>query len=347
MRGSHLNTLGIILLLLLVMMDAGYAQIGGKDSFQFLNTPVNARAAALGGYNVSQNRGDLNWVFYNPALLDSVAAGDISISYVNFYGGSIYSQVAYAFDTKAVGKAAVGLTHLSHGNFDSYDEAGNYLGTFNASEYAVRVSLSHRMGPFLMGVAPQLAVSSIAGFRSSALMADIGGVFQHPHKQLSVGLVIKNAGFALGKYAEEKTRLPFDVQLGMSFKPEQMPVIFSFTGTNLPKQNLVYFEPDSRVNFNEAAPGTFTKIFTRVNIGTEFLFGPNFHVLAGYNHRIRRELKLEQAGGSPGFSVGVWIKIKSFELTVARSHYHVVGGNTHFTVSHNVNRLFHKRKSAS
>jgi hypothetical protein len=347
MKVSRLYNSCFFVLLLLAVVEVGYGQIGGKQSFQFLNTPVNARVAALGGYNVSQNRGDLAWVFYNPALLDSVRPKDISISYVNFYGGSRYSQLAYAFDTKAVGKMAVGLTHLNHGSFDSYDETGNYIGTFDASEYAVRVSVSHRVGPFVMGIAPQLAVSSIAGYRSSALMADIGGVFQHPHKQLTVGLVIKNVGVALGRYADEKLQLPFDVQLGTTFKPEQMPVVFSFTGTNLPRQNLVYFEPDSRVTFNQTEPGAFTKIFSRVNIGTEFLFGPNFHVLVGYNHRVRRELKLEQAGGNAGFSLGVWIKVKSFELTVARSHYHVAGGNTHFTVSHNVGQLFHKRKSAS
>ncbi len=321
------------------------SQIGGKDSFQFLNTPINARVAALGGYNVSQNRGDLNWTFYNPALLDSVHSGDVGLSHVNFYG-SRYSQLGYAFGMKGVGKMAAGLTHLSHGNFDSYDEAGNYLGTFNASEYAFRVSISHRVGPFVMGVAPQLAVSNIAGFRSSAIMADIGGVFQHPNKQLSVGLVIKNAGFPLSKYAEERSRLPFDVQLGMTFKPSQMPVIFSFTGTNLPKQNLVYFEPDSRVSFNQAEPGAFNKIFSRVNIGAEFVLGEHLHMLSGYNHRIRRELRTEQAGGPAGFSLGVWIKIKSLEVTVARSQYHVAGGNTYFTLSHNVNQLFHKRKSA-
>lgn len=322
-------------------------QIGGAKSFQLLNTPVNARVAGMGGYNVSQNRGDINWVFYNPAMLDSVTAGDISVGFVNFYGGSKYSQVAYAFNAGRLGKVAAGLTHLGHGSFDSYDESGNFIGTFNASEYVLRLSLSHRMGPFVMGVAPQLAVSSIAGFRSAALLADLGGLYQHPSRDFAVGLAIKNAGFALTRYAEEKPEVPFDVQLGVTFKPEQMPVIFSFTGTNLPRQNLVYFDPASRTYFNRTEPSAFDKVFYRVNLGAEFLFGPNFHLLAGYNHRIRKELRLEQAAGGAGFSAGVWIKFKTFELTIARSHYHVVGGNTHFTVSHNVQRLFHKRKSAS
>lgn len=323
------------------------AQIGGRQSFQFLQVPVNARLAALGGYNVSYNGGDVNWIGYNPAALDSVPAHEVSISYVNFYGDTRYSELTYVLPVKALEKVAFGLTHLGHGTFQSYDEAGNYLGTFDASEYGFRVSASHRAGPFILGVTPQLAVSSIAGFRSSALMLDIGGIFQHPEKQLSIGMAIKNAGFFLSRYDENNSKLPFDVQLGITFKPEQMPVIFSFTATNLPKQNVVYYEPDSRVNFNSGSPGVFDQVLGRLNLGAEFLLGNNFHLLAGYNHRTRSELKLEQRPGGSGFSFGFWLKIKAFELSIAKSFYHVVGGNTHFTISHNVNQLFQKRKKST
>jgi hypothetical protein len=347
MGGRSNNTTLLFFAVLMYQATLLHAQVAGKQSFQFLNTPINAKLAGLGGYNVSLHEGDPNWIVYNPAMLDSATANDISLNYVNFYGGSKYSQLVYVANVPTIQKVGFGLTHLSHGNFESYDEAGNYLGTFDASEYAFRLSVSHKAGPFVFGVSPIVAVSSIAGFRASALMIDIGGVFQHPEKAFSAGLVMKNTGFPLGRYAGEKVSLPFDVQLGATFKPEQMPVRFSLTASNLPKQNLVYFDPGSRVYFNHQEPGYFDKIFTRANMGAEFLLGPNFHLLAGYNHRIRNELRLEQTAGGAGFSFGAWIKIKSFELAISRAHYHVLGGNTHFTVSHNVDRLFNKRKKIS
>lgn len=322
------------------------AQIGGRQSFQFLNVPINAKMAALGGYNVSVNAGDVNWISANPASLDSVAPQAVSLNYVNFYGGTSFSQLAYAMPLEKLSKLALGLTHAAHGEFDSYDESGNFLGTFNASEYALSMTVSHKMGPFVMALSPKLAVSSIAGFRASAVLFDLGGIYQHPEKQFSAGVVIKNAGFSLSRYDETKNKLPFDLRLGVSFKPEQMPVIFSFTGTNLPRRNLVYYEPGSRVNFNDNQPDAFDKVFSRINVGAEFLLGKNLHLLGGYNHRIRNEMKLEQRPGMAGFSLGVWMKIKAFELTIARSSYHVLGGNTHFTVSHNVKQLFYKRKES-
>ncbi len=339
---------GSLILVLLAVLLSGvvHAQIGGRESFQFLNVPVNARLAALGGSNISYNGGDVNWTNYNPATLDSVVAHAVAISYVNFFGETRYSQLAYVLPVKPLGKVGLGLTHLGHGSFESYDEAGNYLGTFDTSEYAIRISAAHRVGPFVMGIAPQLAVSSIAGYRSAALMFDVGGLYQHPARQLTVGMAVKNAGFAISRYADAKSRLPFDVQLGVTFKPEQMPVIFSFTGTNLPRQNMSYYEPASRVNFSGSEPDVFDKVFGRINIGTEFLLGSNFHLLAGYNHRIRNELRLEQSPGASGFSFGFWLRIKAFELSIAKSFYHVVGGNTHFTISHNVNQLFHSRKKS-
>lgn len=336
-----------ILTVLPALLISGFlhAQIGGRESFQFLNVPVNARLAALGGSNISYNGGDVNWVSSNPAVLDSVDSHSLSISYVNFYGDTRYSQLAYVLPVKRLEKIALGLTHVGHGSFESYDEAGNYLGSFDASEYGLRVSVSHKVGPFIVGITPQLAVSSIAGYRSSALLMDLGGIYQHPEKQFTVGMAVKNSGIAISRYSEVRSRLPFDVQLGVTFKPEQMPVRFSFTGTNLPKQNLVYYEPASRVYFSRGNPGVFDKVFGRINLGTEFLLGKNFHLLAGYNHRIRNELKLEQMPGASGFSFGFWLKIKAFELSIAKSFYHVVGGNTHFTISHNVKQLFHKRKT--
>lgn len=346
MRLSARYSSVLLMLPAMLLSSLLHAQIGGRESFQFLNVPVNARLAALGGSNISYNNGDVNWINYNPAALDSVASHAIGINYVNFFGETRYSQLTYVLPVKSLQKIGLGLTHVGHGSFDSYDEAGNYLGTFDASEYALRVSAVHRLGPFIMGITPQLAVSSIAGYRSSALMVDVGGLYQHPAKQLTIGMAVKNAGFAVSRYADIKSRLPFDVQLGVTFKPEQMPVIFSFTGTNLPKQNLNYYEPASRVNFSNSSPDLFDKVFGRMNLGAEFLLGRNFHLLAGYNHRIRNELKLEQRPGGSGFSFGFWLKIKAFELSIAKSFYHVVGGNTHFTISHNVNQLFHKRKTS-
>ncbi|GAJ03981.1 unnamed protein product, partial [marine sediment metagenome] len=46
-------------------------QVGGKSTYQFLNLPVSARAASLGGKINSIKDNDLSLAFYNPSLLNS------------------------------------------------------------------------------------------------------------------------------------------------------------------------------------------------------------------------------------------------------------------------------------
>ena len=60
--------------------------------------------------------------------------------------------------------------------------------------------------------------------------------------------------------------MPFDIQIGTSFKPEHMPFRFSVTAHSLYKYDIVYLDPNSSTqldqNGNEVAEekSTFDKI---------------------------------------------------------------------------------------
>lgn len=87
--------------------------------------------------------------------------------------------------------------------------------------------------------------SSVAGFRSNALLFDLGGTFVHPEKDLTIGLAIKNVGFVLSEYSgTSDTQLPFDVQAGITFKPKHMPLRFSITAYNLAYHGKAFDDPN-------------------------------------------------------------------------------------------------------
>jgi hypothetical protein len=330
----------IILCLLYTISMASYAQLGGKRSFEFLNVPNNARLAGLGGVNVSLSDRDVNFTSSNPALLGDTLTGFASASYQFYVADVGQASATYAHHFKRLGLFAFGVQHLSYGKIKSYDAAGMEIGEYKSGETALFVSRSHQISNFRFGASIRIAFSSIAGYRSSALMLDVGGLFVHPRHDFTVGLTVKNAGIVLSKYAERSAETPFDVRLGATIKPEHMPVRFSLTVYNLVNKYGNYNNPDS----DAAEPGTLNKILRHVNFGAEVLVHKNINLLVGYNYLVHQELKLENAGGIAGISFGFSAQIKSFQFVFSRSAYVIGNAGYAFTLSKNIeNNLISRR----
>jgi hypothetical protein len=186
-----------------------------------------------------------------------------------------------------------------------------------------------------------MVFSNIAGYRASAVMMDLGGCFIHPKKALTVGLVIKNVGIILSDYTgSDDAVLPFDVQLGTTFKPEHMPIRFSLTAYNLAKESVAYHNAAT----DPEEPGALDKVLRRVNFGAEILVHKKFNVLVGYNYLVHQELKLEESGGGAGVTFGFSLQIKSFDFVFSRNGYVVGNAGYGFTISKNIDSMMKKNK---
>ncbi|MEP2025235.1 MAG: type IX secretion system protein PorQ [Reichenbachiella sp.] len=326
----------------LLWMQVGFLFAQIEDSFQFLDLPVGARVAGLGGVITTSTDADVNLFLSNPALLDSANDNHVSWSYLGFYADVKYNTFAYAKTFEKAGTFGIGVQHLGYGTIDSYDISGNTMGTFDANETAVVISHSHQLSVFRLGANLKYAHSGIYTFNSSALALDIGGVFIHPDKELMFSILFKNLGFVVSDYSETSdSSLPSDLQLGLTFKPEHMPFRFSFTGYHLFNPNENYY--DESINDDEGKPGVVDRVFRHINIGTEILFSRNFNIRLGYNHRVRKEMKLSEKAGLSGISLGLMARIKAFELSYTFTNYHVDSGRSYFTITSNLNRVFKKK----
>lgn len=318
------------------------AQLGGKRIFEFLNLPSNSRTAALGGTVVTSTDSDVNMFLSNPALLDSSISNHLSFNHLGFYAGIKYNAFTYAASFKKIGLLGISVQSLGYGDFESFDASGNSIGTFDAGEIAITVSKSHQLGPFALGVNLKYAESRISTYKASALMLDIGGTFVHPERELTIGLNFKSLGVTLGRYTEtDEGQLPFDVQFGITFKPEHMPFRFTFTAYNLNRSNASFF--DENISLSEDEPGQVDQIFRHINIGTELVLGKNFQLRFGYNHLLRKELRLQNTAGGSGISFGFLMRIKAFELSYTNMTYHADGGKSFITITTNLNRVFKKK----
>lgn len=323
-----------------------FGQAGGQRSMEFLSIPSNAIVNGLGGVNVSLADKDVNLFLSNPALVSDSLEGSISVSYLDYFADISYANLAYAHRFDKLGTFFIGLQNLSLGEIDGFDPSGNAIGAFKSNEFAITVGHSHQVNHFRLGANLKFAGSNVAGFRASALLMDLGGVFIHPNKDFRVGMVMKNIGFILSDYTTTSgSKVPFDFQIGTSFKPAHTPFRLSFTFYNLYKGDISYFDPAGNLNATTEAPSTADKVLRHMVFGTELLLSKNVNVRFGYNHLVRRELRLTDVSGGAGFSFGFMFRVKAFEFAYSRGGYHPAGGTNSFTVTSNLNYLIKKNNN--
>ena len=340
----------VFLLMAMGLRPAAAQQLGGRTVFPFLDLPPGAQLAALGGMNVSARNDDPTMLFGNPALLNAEMDGRLALSYVAYVAQIKQSTAAYVFNTQRAGRFGVAVTYLNYGNFESYDPAGNSLGTFSVNEYTAGVSDSYTRGKFTFGATTKLAVSSIAGDRSLAAVADAGVVYKHPTADFTAGLAVKNAGYQLSPYpGTDRGRLPLDVQLGATVKPEHMPLRFSLTAHHLQQWDIQYLDPNQRgpldANGVEKRPTrSFGDNLARhLTASAALVLGKGLQLRAGYNHLQRRELRLDNTSGNAGLSFGVMLKISSFQIDYTHATLQAAGSSEYFTLSRNLDSLFKKK----
>lgn len=308
------------------------SQIGGQFGYQSLNLTTNPRAAAIGGTAISLSDGDISQFFENPATLDSVKAKNIFFQFNPYFADIFVYSGAYTFNVSSMGTFAAGLTYINYGSFEMTDESGNQLGSFQAQDYTIQVGKAHQLGPFTLGVNLKLSHSSIDSYGSTAILMDAGGIFR-VNKNWTVAMVFKNFGGRISEFSSfSSPQIPFDVKLGTTFKPQYMPLRFTVTTTNLLNENFVDEEEETgRSN------RTLDKVWKRINLGTEVLLSNNFHLLLGYSHKRKQELRLDEIGGGAGFSYGLMVRIKKIEFRFSRATYHAAGGSSFISLRTDLN----------
>lgn len=313
---------GRCLLWVFVLFSGTLSAQFNRGAYTFLDVPSNARLAALGGVNVSLADKDPSAFISNPVLAGDTLTGFAAASYQFHVGDIGQANFAWLPSLGKLGTVAFGLQHFRYGSITSYDPSGNELGDFNANETALYISKQHNIRNFRFGVSLKFISSSLAGFRSEALAFDLGGLFIHPEKDMTIGLVVKNAGFILRDYSPASNSvLPFDVQAGMTFRPEHMPIRFSFTLHRLAQPGEV---PTNEGN-------GLDKVFRHFNFGAEVLVHRNVNILVGYNYGLRKELKIENAAGSAGLTYGFSAHIKTVDFVFSRNTF--IAGSASYTLS--------------
>ncbi len=328
------------LLLVLVLSPLfGSAQVGGQTTFQFLNNIASARVAGQGSNAIANTAPDINFALYNPSLLNADMSGQLSTSIVDYVSDIRFADLAYAQHFDSVGTFFAQLVYFDYGEFDRANVIGIRQGTFSGNDLSFNVGYSYKIDSnWRLGATMKVINSVYDTWSSWGLAWDAGVTYQIPSRRLAMALVMRNAGFQLNPYAEERENLPFEIQFGISNRFEHMPLRWQITLEHLETLDLRYTDPTAfTVNqftgeVEENFPSIWNNLLRHVVIGAEFAPSESFNIQFGYSFRKRQELNLDTRRTVAGFSVGGGIKIYKFYFHYSRNMYHIAGGANQITL---------------
>ncbi len=341
-------------ILLVLLCTVGYAQLGGKHIYEFLNLTSSAKIAALGGKNISSYDDDLSVVYHNPSSLNSEMDNHLSLNYVAYYAGIKFGNFTYARKYKEKNRIAVGIQYFNYGDFIAAEPTGIKTGSFTAADYALNVTYSHPIDSFFtVGADIRPIISVYERYQSYGLSTDWGLTYHNPQKLYTLALVVRSLGTQFKPYyGNSYERLPFEIQVGFTQQLKYAPFRFSVTLQNLEKPDMSV--PDFGVSENSITtldkPKEKRKLekianaaMRHVIIGAEFFPIKNFFLRAGYNFQRRQELKVTTQAAMVGFSWGFGITISKFQINFSRSTYHLAGSLNHFSVATNLASFYRKK----
>jgi long-subunit fatty acid transport protein len=304
----------------LISLCAGFCLLSApavsQSAFQFLRNDVPARVAGMAGAFLAM-QDDPNLLFINPAGLSTVTSPRVSIGYLDHLLDINAGSVAYATSWDGIGPVGLGVQFYHYGSFDHTDALLNTSGTFSAVDLALSAGLSHDLAPeWSVGGAVTFIHSSIAEFRSSALAVNAGVLYRLPEQRLAFAASVLHAGAQLSTYHGVQEDLPLDIRIGVTKRPEHLPVNLNLNFHRLQEE-----------------ASSLGDRFQRFSAGAEFDLSPSLRLRLGYNNQLRRELRLGTSAGLAGFSGGFGVTIGGYLVDYAFSSWGTIGGLHRIAIS--------------
>ncbi len=300
---------------------AARGQTSELVTFSFLRLDPSARAAALAGSFGAVGDGDVNAMFYNPALLGPATHKAVSASYLNHLADINAGFLASSYRVERLRTTfGAGLRFVTWGEFERADETGQRQGTFTAGDVVLTLGAARAYGERLRyGANVHVVYSAIETARASALAADLGVAYRLPMQDFVVSAAVTNAGRALRSFGRTRDTLPTDVRLSVSKELAYLPLMLTATGYDV--QNLGRGVENGTTLDNALAHLTFGAELTPVEA---------FRLRLGYDHRRAQELDLGR--GLAGVGAGFGLAVNRLRIDYAYNAWSSFGGLHRFTL---------------
>jgi len=318
----------------------GFAQIGGKSVYQFLNLVTSPRQAALGGKTITIYDYDVNQAFLNPATINSSMDNQLSANYGNLFSEISYGTVAYAYSwDRHVNTFHLGVNYVNYGTFDGRDELGNQTGDFTGNEGVLSLGYAYNIpwSDIYLGTNLKFISSSLENYHSLGVAMDLGAIYIDEEKDLNVAISVRNIGMQITTYAGTNENLPLEIIAGISQKLDHIPLRWHITMENIQQwkvafANPIYAEENLDGSTKEDKPSFVNNILRHAIIGVELFPEKSLNLRIGYHFRRGQELVLEDQRTFAGLSAGLGLKIGHLRFSYSYSRFTIAGNTNLFGV---------------
>ena len=323
---------------LLLTNLVGFAQIGGRSVYQFLNLVTSPRQAALGGKTITIYDSDVNQAHFNPATINAEMDNKLALNYGSYFGEVTYGTAAYAYTyDRHLQTFHAGVNYVNYGSFDGYDENGQPTSSFTGSDMALSFGYAYNIpfSSFYIGANAKLISSTLESYNSFGAAVDIGGLFIDERNDVNWALVIRNIGMQITPYAETREKLPLEVLVGVSQLMENVPIRWHLTLENMQQWNIAFSNPNRAEGSLDGGStpekvSVFNNALRHVVVGAELFPDKGFNIRLGYNFRRAEELRILEQRNFSGISVGIGLKIRKLKFNYSYSRYTLAANTSLF-----------------
>lgn len=295
----------------------------GTTAYEFMNIPVSAHSAAVGGNNVSMVEDDVTLMFTNPALLSNVSNKTLNFNFMTYMAGATKMSAAFAMQAGERGTWAIGAQVLNYGEMKETTIAYEQIGTFRATDIALQGGYTYMLSDeWTGGVQGKVLMSNYGEFKSMGLCVDLGLNYYDEELGFSFGAVAQNVGGQVKSLHEVKEKMPFNLAMGISKEFANAPVRLS-----LSLQDLTHWKSSYYTTSDGQEISSGKRFWNHISLGAEVFPTSQTWVALGYNFRRGNEMKVADSSHWAGFSIGGGIGIKKFKVGVAYAKYHIASSS--------------------
>ena len=290
----------------------------GTNVYPFLNIPVSARQAALGGDAVSVRDYDVSFAAVNPGLMNLEQDEMISLNYASYLSDSKYGTISYVKDLEEGHLVSLNARYMDYGKMPRTDESAVIDGEFGAMDASIGLGYAYQFDEdWTIAGSASFVSSRIDNYTSMAVVGNAGVTYHNRQSNETLALVFRNFGYQFKTYNGLRENVAFRVDLGYTKILDEFPVALTITAHDLQKLNI-----SQDYNNNGQEISWSRKISDHLSFGAELFPQQAFNIRFGYNVKRGNELAVLDQRSFSGLSAGFGIKISSFRFDYAHVRYH-------------------------